>query len=36
MIETRFGLRAPSLDKALASLSELWDETIVSNGAPVR
>ena len=31
-IQTRFGLRAPSLHKALASLSELWDVTIVPNG----
>ena len=31
-IETRFGLRAPSLEKALASLSELWGEVIVTNG----
>ena len=31
-IETRFGLRAPSLHRALASLSELWGEVIVPNG----
>ena len=31
-IETRFGLRAPSLEKALVSLSELWGEVIVPNG----
>ncbi len=31
-IQTRFGLRAPSLHNALASLSELWDVTIVPNG----
>ena len=31
-IQTRFGLRAPSLHKALASLSELWGEVIVPNG----
>ena len=31
-IQTRFGLRAPSLHEALASLSELWDVTIVPNG----
>ena len=31
-IQTRFGLRAPSLEKALASLSELWGEVIVANG----
>lgn len=31
-IETRFGLRAPRREKALAALSNLWDETIVANG----
>ena len=31
-IQTRFGLRAPSLGKALGSLSALWGETIVPNG----
>ena len=31
-IQTRFGLRAPSLKKALGALSALWDETIVPNG----
>ena len=31
-IQTRFGLRAPRLEKALASLSALWGETIVPNG----
>ncbi len=31
-IQTRFGLRVPSLWKALATLSELWGETIVPNG----
>ena len=31
-IETRFGIRAPSIDKALAALSTLWGETIVSTG----
>ena len=31
-IQTRFGLRAPRLELALAALSELWGETIVSNG----
>ena len=31
-IQTRFGLRAPSLDKALVSLSELWGEVVVPNG----
>ena len=31
-IETRFGIRAPSIDKALAALSVLWGETIVSSG----
>ena len=31
-IQTRFGLRAPRREKALAALSKLWDETIVPNG----
>ena len=31
-IETRFGQCAPSIDKALATLSTLWGETIVSTG----
>lgn len=31
-IPTRFGLRAPSLEKAIAALSALWGQTIVSNG----
>ena len=31
-IPTRFGLRAPRREKALAALSELWGETIVPNG----
>ena len=31
-IQTRFGLRAPRLELALAALSELWGETIVPNG----
>ena len=31
-IQTRFGLRAPSLEKALGALSALWGETIVPNG----
>lgn len=31
-IPTRFGLRAPRLEKALSSLSALWGETIVPNG----
>ncbi len=31
-IQTRFGLRAPRREKALAALSNLWDETIVANG----
>ena len=31
-IRTRFGLRAPSMDKVLASLSALWGETIVPCG----
>ena len=31
-IQTRFGLRGPSLEKAIAALSALWGETIVSNG----
>ncbi len=32
-VETRFGLRAPRLGKALAALSALWGETIVPCGA---
>ncbi len=31
-IQTRFGLRAPSVDKVLSSLSSLWGETIVPCG----
>ena len=31
-IETRFGLRVPSLEKTLDALSALWGETIVPNG----
>ena len=31
-IQTRFGLRAPSIDKVLSSLSALWGETIVACG----
>ena len=31
-IQTRFGLRAPSVDKVLGSLSALWGETIVPCG----
>ena len=31
-IQTRFGLRAPSMDKVLSSLSALWGETIVPCG----
>ncbi|MDE0105143.1 MAG: DUF6088 family protein [Bryobacterales bacterium] len=31
-IKTRFGLRAPRREKALAALSVLWDATIVPNG----
>ena len=31
-IQTRFGLRAPSMDKVLSSLSVLWGETIVPCG----
>ena len=31
-IQTRFGLRAPSLDQAITALANLWGETIVSNG----
>ncbi len=31
-VETRFGLRAPRLGKALAALSALWGETIVPCG----
>ena len=31
-VESRFGRCAPSVDKSLQSLSELWGETIVPNG----
>ncbi len=31
-IPTRFGNRAPSLERAIAALASLWGETIVSNG----
>ena len=31
-IQTRFGLRAPSLEQAITALASLWGETIVSNG----
>ena len=31
-VQTRFGLRAPRREKALAALSDLWGETIVPNG----
>lgn len=31
-IPTRFGLRAPRREKALAALSEVWGETVVPNG----
>ena len=31
-IQTRFGLRAPSLEQAITALAGLWGETIVSNG----
>ena len=31
-IQTRFGLRAPRREEALAALSELWGEIIVPNG----
>ena len=31
-VETRFGSRAPSVDKAIAALSELWGETVVPCG----
>ena len=31
-VETRFGLRAPSVDKALDALSNMWCETIVESG----
>ena len=31
-IESRFGRCAPSTEKSLLALSELWRETIVSNG----
>ena len=32
-VETRFGSCAPSIEKAIASLSALWGETIVPCGA---
>ncbi len=32
-VETPFGLRAPSLDKVIAELADLWGETIVPGGA---
>ena len=31
-IETRFGVRAPTVDKAIAALSALWGQTIVLSG----
>lgn len=31
-IEARFGPRAPKVEKAIAALSQLWGETIVSSG----
>ena len=31
-IETRFGRRGPGIDKAIATLSELWGEIIVPSG----
>ena len=31
-IETRFGLRAPRFEKAIAALSQMWGETIVPCG----
>lgn len=31
-IQTRSGLRVPRRKKALAALSEIWDEAIVPNG----
>ncbi len=31
-IETRFGLRSPPADKAVAALSKMWGETIVPCG----
>lgn len=31
-VETRFGLCPPSIEKVIASLSELWGETIVPSG----
>ena len=34
-VETRFGLRAPRLGKALEALSTLWGETIVPCGGAV-
>ena len=33
-IQTRFGRCAPSTEKSLLALSELWGETIVPNGGP--
>lgn len=32
-VETPFGFRAPSLDKVVAELADLWGETIVPGGA---
>ena len=32
-VESRFGRRASSLDKALSALAQLWGETIVPSGA---
>ena len=32
LIETRFGRCAPSIEKSLQALSELWGEMIVPNG----
>ena len=32
-VETRFGPRAPAIEKAIASLSAVWGETIVPCGA---
>ncbi len=32
-VETRFGPRPPSVEKVIASLSELWGETIVPSGS---
>ena len=31
-IQTRFGLRAPSLEQAITTLASLWGEIIVCNG----